>query len=99
MRQTRLREEARARMAAKFGNKGMGGVGSSASGSGGGFGSASSYSPARPNTVSAPSSGNMPSSFNPTGIKSAPVSGNAPRTAPAPKKELNSNDFFSSFGA
>ena len=105
MRQTRLREEARARMAAKFGNGGgMGGVGSSSMGGGGGFGSSgpsstSSYSTARMNTVSAPSSGNAPSfATGPAGIRSAPVSGNAPRTSP-PKKEINSSDFFSSFGA
>ena len=51
-RQTRLREEARARMAAKFGNSGggMGGVGSSSGGGGGrmsGIGSDSSYDPSR----------------------------------------------------
>ena len=43
-RQTRLREEARARMAAKFGSGGMGGVGSKPMG---GIGSDSSYDPSR----------------------------------------------------
>lgn len=48
-RQTRLREEARARMAAKFGNSGggMGGVGSSGGGRMSGIGSDSSYDPSR----------------------------------------------------
>lgn len=50
-RQTRLREEARARMAAKFGNSGgMGGLGSNRGGGGGrmsGIGSDSSYDPSR----------------------------------------------------
>jgi len=48
-RQTRLREEARARMAAKFGNSGggMGGVGSGGGGRMSGIGSDSSYDPSR----------------------------------------------------
>jgi hypothetical protein len=72
MRQTRLREEARQRMAAKFGGGGMGSASSSGS------------APARPtNTQSAPSSGNF---------------GSAAKTSP-PKKPINSNDFFSSFGS
>jgi hypothetical protein len=75
VRQTRLRDEARARMAAKFGNGGMmGGVGPSGS-SGGGGGSAAAPRPG-------PSSGNYghyaASSSHPGGIRSAPTSGNAP---------------------
>lgn len=63
MRQTRLRDEAKARMAAKFGGGGMGGVGSgSAAPSSGGLRAPSSgnsgMSPARPATRPAPSSGN-----------------------------------------
>eukprot|EP00956_Cyclotella_meneghiniana_P035987 scaffold120008_cov37-Cyclotella_meneghiniana.AAC.2 len=59
MRQTRLRDEAKARMAAKFGGGGMGGVGSSSGGgmsapSSGGFGGASATQ--RPK---APSSGGV----------------------------------------
>jgi ADP-ribosylation factor GTPase-activating protein 1 len=47
-RQTRLRNDARARMAAKFGNSGgMGGVGSNGGGRMGGIGSDSSYDPNR----------------------------------------------------
>ena len=100
VRQMRLRDEARARMAAKFGGGGMGGVGSSSGGGGG----ASSI-------ASAPGSGNLftvsSSSPNRLGIQSAPGSGNAPRLNTAsgfprpktpPKKVMNSNDFFSSFG-
>lgn len=96
MRQTRLRDEARARMAAKFGGGGgLGGVGS---------GSA-------PVTASAPGSGNRfsstSSSPNRVGVQSAPGSGNAPRLNATsgfprpktpPKKVMNSTDFFSSFG-
>ena len=98
VRQTRLRDEAKARMAAKFGGggMGMGGVGS------GGGGTSS--------VVSAPGSGNLFSSSNTpnrAGVQSAPVSGNAPRlnttsgfprSKTPPKKVMNSTDFFSSFG-
>lgn len=93
MRQTRLRDEARARMAAKFGGGGM----SSAS---------SSASPAVPRT--APSSGNSPFSssavppVHAAGTHSAPSSGNGAGIRTATKlsspKPLNSDDFFSSFG-
>ena len=93
MRQTRLRDEARARMAAKFG--------------GGGMSSASpSASPAVPRT--APSSGNSPFSSSAVppahaaGTHSAPSSGNGAGIRTATKlsssKPLNSDDFFSSFG-
>jgi Putative GTPase activating protein for Arf len=111
LRQTRLRDEARARMAAKFGGGGatmtsvsssslpprknsytFSGSSSAFSGGGGGgdSGSFSSQSPARPAT--APSSGNS-ASFTPSKVvvQSAPSSGNG--------QKLNSNDFFSSFGA
>lgn len=96
MRQTRLREEARARMQAKFGGGGMSGVGSS------------SMTPPRNNPVSAPSSGNYAAaqpSFATNGgpaARSAPTSGNAPsslRPKTPPKAAINNNDFFSSFGA
>ena len=87
VRQTRLRDEARARMAAKFGGGGM----SSAS---------SSSAPAVPRT--APSSGNSPFRSAPTapapGIQSAPSSGNRPTKLSTPAKPVNSDDFFSSFG-
>lgn len=74
MRQTRLREEARARMAAKFGTGGgLGGVGSSS---------------AVPNPNPSPSSGNYghyaSSSSHPGGIRSAPTSGNAPTSGIVP---------------
>jgi len=61
MRQTRLRDEAKARMAAKFGGGGMGGVGSAAPSSGGLRAPSSGnlgMSPARPAVRAAPSSGN-----------------------------------------
>jgi hypothetical protein len=115
VRQTRLRDEAKARMAAKFGNNAassMGGVGPS--------------SGSRPPAVS-PSSGNSfgfaSNPSHPGGIRSAPTSGNAPAIVPnlqgpppawassaapstttpprsltPPKKQMNSTDFFSSFG-
>ena len=91
MRQTRLRDEARARMAAKFGGGGM----SSASSS------AASPAPAVPRT--APSSGNSPfaASAPAAGTRSAPSSGNGVRTGAtklSTSKPLNSDDFFSSFG-
>jgi len=103
MRQTRLREEARARMAAKFGGGGMGGVGSSSTP---GIAPSRSYSPnsGSNHVVSAPSSGNSPFASNnrPGGMPaSAPTSGNAPSSFPRPKtppKKLSSDDFFSSFG-
>ena len=91
LRQTRLRDEARARMSAKFG--------------GGGMTSTSSSSGSRP-TASAPSSGNHPN-FGPTATHSAPSSGNAPnlssagsfpRSTTPPAKQISSTDFFSSFG-
>jgi hypothetical protein len=109
MRQTRLRDEAKARMAAKFGGGGM----SSAS---------SSASPARP--TPSPSSGNAfgamnmgvtaPSPSFPSGMsltKPAPPSGGVPPTNAFPraggmtpprknsKDSLNGDDFFASFGA
>ena len=87
MRQTRLRDEARARMAAKFGGGGM----SSAS---------SASSPAAPRT--APSSGNSPftapAPAAAAGARSAPSSGNMRSTKLATPKPINSDDFFSSFG-
>mmetsp|Transcript_13932 Transcript_13932/g.39637 ORF Transcript_13932/g.39637 Transcript_13932/m.39637 type:complete len:507 (-) Transcript_13932:2705-4225(-) len=107
MRQTRLREEAKARMAAKFGGGGMGSVSSSGVGGGGYAGSSSSLTPP------APSSGNFSSMPATKGMqltssansqnRSAPSSGNfssGTRTPPRKmsKDSLNSNDFFASFG-
>lgn len=90
MRQTRLRDEAKARMAAKFGGGGMIGVGSN----GGGGGMSNSYStPAAP-SMSAPSSGNM--NLTPgrsQGRTSAPSSGNVTKM-----KVSSGDDFFASFG-
>lgn len=89
VRQTRLRDEARARMAAKFGGGGM----SSAS---------SSSAPAVPRT--APSSGNAPFTASAPapaqapGTQSAPSSGSLPTKLSIPSKPINSDDFFSSFG-
>jgi hypothetical protein len=88
-RQTRLRDEAKARMAAKFGGGGM-----SSAGSG-------SYqpSPSSGNNISAP-----PSSGNFNGVAKAPVSGSSSRGSNNPPSRKNSkdsfsgDDFFSSFG-
>lgn len=66
MRQTRLRDEAKARMAAKFGGGGMGGVGSGSGG--GGYSNASS--------MSAPSSGNFNNNSAAQQRQNAPSSGN-----------------------
>jgi hypothetical protein len=108
MRQTRLRDEAKARMAAKFGGGGMSSASSSAA-------PTSSYTPTRP--APAPSSGNSfggstPSSF-PTGMsvgkKPAPSPANPANNAfPRPggmtpprknsKDSLTGDDFFASFG-
>lgn len=97
-RQTRLRDEAKARMAAKFGNSGgMGGVGSnsypaSAPSSTRGIGSA----PQSGNSyVSAPTSGNSVGSFGtPQRSFTPPATG---KTSPPPRK-ISSDDFFASFG-
>mmetsp|Transcript_8017 Transcript_8017/g.12562 ORF Transcript_8017/g.12562 Transcript_8017/m.12562 type:complete len:541 (+) Transcript_8017:125-1747(+) len=111
MRQTRLRDEAKARMAAKFGGGGMPGVGSSGA----------VQQQQQPNrmasAMSAPSSGNNTnmmygSSPMQTQMKSAPSSGNsfggvnntraaaAPNSGNATKLKVTSgDDFFANFGA
>jgi hypothetical protein len=111
MRQTRLRDEAKARMAAKFGGGGLSGVGSSAIGN--------AVQPNRmppASTVSAPPSGSTPmSSYSPAmqhnQMKSAPSSGNSygggggrpaqpPSSGNATKMKVTSgDDFFANFGA
>lgn len=98
-RQTRLRDEAKARMAAKFG--------------GGGLSSASSSASPYGNPTPAHSSGNYrpspaPSSGNFGGVAPAPASGGFGGVQPAPRsggmtpaRKLSSDsadDFFSSFG-
>lgn len=94
LRQTRLRDEARARMSAKFGSGGLSSTSPARTTSQGSAASLSSgisaYSSAQ---NSAPSSGNH---------KPSPSSGNSSgpplvQKMPAPKK-MNSDDFFSSFG-
>jgi hypothetical protein len=82
MRQTRLRDEAKARMAAKFGGGAgrMGGVGSSGGGGGGGMGSSSSSS----GGGSAPSSGGF--------------GGMKPTPPPPKLKVASGEDFFANFG-
>ncbi|KAL7468941.1 hypothetical protein ACHAXS_009176 [Conticribra weissflogii] len=97
MRQTRLRDEAKARMAAKFGGGGMSGVGSSSSGGGMGANSGSSTATrtmGSMGTVSAPASGNMSSALSRPGMSSAPSSGNAQKV-----KVSSGDDFFANFGA
>ena len=100
MRQTRLRDEAKARMAAKFGGGAgrMGGVGSS--GGGGGMGSSSSSSGGGwggggGSSSSAPSSGGF-GGMKPT----PPPSGNfsLPRPTPPKPKVASGEDFFANFG-
>jgi ADP-ribosylation factor GTPase-activating protein 1 len=93
MRQTRLRDEAKARMAAKFG--------------GGGMSSASSTShnptpsPSSASFAPAPSSGNFSTPGGGMQMRSAPTSGNMTSTTPPPRKNSkdSSDDFFSSFGS
>lgn len=87
-RQTRLREEAKARMAAKFGGGGLSSAGSA------------SYqpSPSSGNNSAPPSSGNF------GGVAKAPVSGNSSRGSNTPsrknsKDSFSGDDFFSSFGS
>jgi hypothetical protein len=97
MRQTRLRDEARARMAAKFGGGGM----SSASSA-----SVSSTPAAAVSSRPAPSSGNSPfrAAAAPTPAaaavpRSAPTSGNLGKaTKMGAPTSISSDDFFSSFG-
>jgi len=107
MRQTRLRDEAKARMAAKFGGGGMSGVGSS------GVGNAVQPNRMPPaSAMSAPSSGNNMYTSSPmqTQMKSAPSSGNsfggvnnraaAPSSGNVTKLKVTSgDDFFANFGA
>jgi ADP-ribosylation factor GTPase-activating protein 1 len=92
-RQTRIRDEAKARMAAKFGKSGLSSASSSA------------YTPAS-NGQSAPRSGSfagnsMPQQQQHVGVRSAPSSGNfaMPKASTPPRPAVNSNDFFSNFGA
>ena len=88
MRQTRLRDEAKARMAAKFGGGGMGGVGSGSSGmgssGGGGYGGGGMQS--------APTSSGAPAFAMPR--PAAPSSGNATKL-----KVTSGDDFFANFGS
>mmetsp|Transcript_927 Transcript_927/g.1158 ORF Transcript_927/g.1158 Transcript_927/m.1158 type:complete len:476 (-) Transcript_927:218-1645(-) len=105
LRQTRLRDEAKARMAAKFGGGGL----SSAS-SGIPSASTTSSMAIAQNTPSAPSSANAYGSNNATntttGIKSAPTSGtwggkpnNTPQKPVGMKLKVDSSDdFFANFG-
>jgi ADP-ribosylation factor GTPase-activating protein 1 len=109
MRQTRLRDEARARMAAKFGNNVSGGLGGVGSGPGYGAPPPVSSSSAHPGGIrSAPSSGNAPPAAlvpnlrgpAPAWATSASGAKTPPRNSTPPKKQpINSTDFFSSFGA
>lgn len=116
VRQTRLRDEAKARMAAKFGGGGLSSAGPSSS----------SYTPSVSRPTSAPSSGNgfsrmapvpAPATANfPSGMslganRTTPVKapsslGNSamnsfsrPKKLNTPKKSMDSDDFFSTFGA
>lgn len=101
MRQTRLREEAKARMAAKFGGGGLSSVSSTSYGGGGGGVSSTPAS----RIPSAPSSNNSAMSAPTTKPYNTPPgatisSGLAPiKSLNATKVKLNStDDFFASFG-
>jgi len=93
LRQTRLRDEAKARMAAKFGGGGMSSAGPSSTQStqsapnSGGFSGPKGMS-LKSGQGSAPSSGNF---------KSRTVTPQPPKIV-APAKALGSDDFFASFG-
>lgn len=95
-RQTRLRDEARARMAAKFGNGGLG------SGN-----SAVRSAPSSGGLMNTPKGMQLGASnannTHANSIRSAPTSGNAnfarPKTSPPKPKPLSGDDFFSSFGS
>lgn len=94
VRQTRIREEAKARMAAKFGGGGLSSASSSAAGSN------RSYAQRPP---SAPSSGDMPMrspAKTGPGVQSAPTSSSWGGAAPkATKLKVESStDFFANFG-
>jgi hypothetical protein len=106
-RQNRLRDEAKARMAAKFGGGGMSGSGPSSSPS---PYNNSSSAPSTGNAFGggAPSSGNFPKGMslnnNNTGVAAAPRSGGGSSlggmTPPRKlsKDSVSGDDFFSSFG-
>lgn len=91
MRQTRLRDEAKARMAAKFGGGAMGGVGSNGGAPSSGGLRAGGMGMGGAPAMSAPSSGNY-SPARPA-PKPAPSSGNA-----AKMKVTSGDDFFANFG-
>lgn len=95
MRQTRLREEARARMAAKFGGGGLGGVGSNS------MISSSAPGYAKPGHIpQAPASTGLGYRTSPARADDAsPMRPGVSRTSTPPPKAMNSGDFFSSFGA
>lgn len=88
-RQTRLRDEAKERMRAKFGGGGMKGVGS---GSSGGFGSQSSLSSNR-RSSSDPSYSQSPNPPQPPQQPSASV-----KSSPPTAKKEEDVDFFADFG-
>ena len=103
MRQTRLRDEAKARMAAKFGGGGgmgsgmLGGVGTGGGGMGGGPRSAAPSSGGFGGVApkSAPSSGNVGGErFTTPHLQSAPSSGNSAKV-----KVTSGGDFFANFGS
>jgi len=96
MRQTRLRDEAKARMAAKFGGGGMSGVGSGGGGMGGAGPSSSAGMAVR--SQAAPSSGNYSAATTPSRPARPPSSGNSVASA-SKVKVTSGNDFFANFGA
>jgi len=114
MRQTRLRDEAKARMAAKFGGGGgmgsgmLGGIGSNGSGMGGVGSSGMGGMRGPPPRIAAPSSGGFggvaprsaPSSGNMVGAKLAtPQRQAVPSSGNAAKIKVTSgDDFFANFG-
>lgn len=97
-RQTRLRDEAKARMAAKFGGGGMSSMSSSSVQNNG-----SSYSSTPSRVTSAPASSNFvqPTATTPPKpkIHTPPRSGGLPPARKLSNDNLTSDDFFASFGA
>ena len=99
VRQTRLRDEAKARMAAKFGSGGLSNSGPTSSSS---YGFAQKPTPSY-TTVSAPSSAGMQLTSATPPPRSAPNSGSFGGTPKKPvvqkMKVNNADDFFASFGS
>lgn len=99
MRQTRLRDEAKARMAAKFGSGGLSSAGpSSAPSSGNSFGG-SSFGGMASTPAPAPSTSTYPTGLSLGAKKATPVKAPSSFGNPVKMKPKSSDDFFADFGA